>query len=261
MNRFAASAAEPAAGSGGALSLLAAETVAEWRKAWRQPAFAIPTLVLPLAFYALFGIVLARPGGGNAAYLMATYGVFASLGPALFAFGAGIASERESGQLALKQVSPLPVPVVLGAKLLTCLGFTALVVLALYALAAWGGGVVLPREAWVALALVHALGALPLGLLGLVVGLSFGSSAAMGVTNLLFLALAVLGGLWIPVFLFPDWMQVLSVMLPTFHLAELALATTGRNIAGSALGHFGAIAGFTLVFAAAVALAWRRAFR
>ncbi len=243
------------------LALLWAETGAEWRKAWRQPAFAIPTLVLPLAFYALFGIVLARPGGGNAAYLMATYGVFASLGPALFAFGAGIAHERETGQLALKQVSPLPVPVYLGAKLLTCLGFTGLVVLALYALAAWGGGVTLPREAWVSLALVHLLAAVPMGLLGLVVGLSFGGSAAMGVTNLLFLALAVLGGLWIPVFLFPGWMQGLSQLMPSYHLAELALATSGRDITGSALGHGAAALGFTLAFAGAVALVWRRAHR
>lgn len=242
-------------------ALLWAETAAEWRKAWRQPAFAIPTLVLPLAFYGLFGIVLARPGGGNAAYLMATYGVFASLGPALFAFGAGIAHERETGQMALKQVSPLPVPVVLGAKLLTCLGFTGIVVLALYALAAWGGGVALPREAWLALALVHALAAVPLGLLGLAVGLSFRSSAAMGVTNLLFMALAVLGGLWIPVFLFPGWMQAIALAMPTFHLAELALAGTGRAIAGSVATHAAAVAGFTLAFAAAVALAWRRAHR
>lgn len=243
------------------LSLLMAETGAEWRKAWRQPAFAIPTLVLPLAFYALFAIVLARPGGGNAAYLMATYGVFASLGPALFAFGAGIAHEREAGQLALKQVTPLPVPLYLGAKLLTCLGFTALVVLSLYAVAAWAGGVLLPRGTWVALALVHLLGAVPMGLLGLVVGLSFGGSAAMGVTNLLFLGLAVLGGLWIPVFLFPGWMQGLSQLMPTFHLAELALALSGRAIHGSAWGHGAAVLGFTLAFAAAVAWAWRRAHR
>jgi ABC-2 type transport system permease protein len=242
-------------------NLLLHETHAEWRKAWRQPAFAIPTLVFPLAFYALFGIVLARPGGGNAAYLMATYGVFASLGPALFAFGAGIATEREVGQLALKQVAPLPVPLYLGAKLLTCMGFTALVVLALYALAAWGGGVVLPRASWVGLALVHLLAAVPMGLLGLVIGLSFGSSAAVGVTNLAFLGLAVLGGLWIPVFLFPGWMQAFSQAMPTYHLAELALAVSGRDIAGSALGHAAATLGFTLALAAAVAWTWRRAYR
>lgn len=241
--------------------LLLAETRAEWRKAWRQPAFAIPTLALPLAFYALFGIVLARPGSGTAAYLVATYGVFAALGPALFAFGAGIAHERENGQLALKQTAPLPVPVYLGARLLTCIGFTGLVALGLYALAAWGGGVALPRGQWLALALVHLLSAVPIGLLGLAIGLSFGGSAAMGVTNLVFLALAVLGGLWIPVFLFPGWMQALAQALPTLHLAELALAASGRAIAGHPAVHAVVALGYGLLFALAVAWTWRRAHR
>lgn len=243
------------------LALLARETRAEILKAARTPAFAIPTLVLPLAFYALFGIALARPGSGNAGYLMATYGVFAALGPALFGFGAGIATERETGLLALKQIAPLPVPAYLGAKLLTCLAFTLVVLLALYATAAWGGGVALPRGRWLGLMGVHLAGAIPMCLLGLVVGLRFGASGAMGVTNVLFLGLAVLGGLWIPTFVFPAWMQSLSVGMPTFHLAEIALATSGRDIRGEPLVHGLVLAAFTLAFAAAVALAWRRTHR
>lgn len=249
------------ASSPSAWALLLAETRAEWLKAWRQPAFAIPTLVLPLAFYALFGILLARPGSTQGAYLVATYGVFAALGPALFAFGAGLAQEREAGMMALKQIAPLPVPVYLGAKLLTCVGFTGLVVVALYALAAWGAGVVMPRTAWLGLAALHLLGALPLGLLGLAVGLRFGGSAAMGITNLLFMALAVVGGLWIPVFLFPGWMQALSLAMPTHHLAELALAVTGRDIVRAPGLHVAAVAGFTLLGALGAAWAWRRAQR
>lgn len=243
------------------LALLARETRAEITKAARTPAFAVPTLVLPLAFYALFGIALARPGSGNAAYLMATYGVFAALGPALFGFGAGIASERETGLLALKQIAPLPVPAYLGAKLLTCLACTFVVLIALYAIAAWGGGVALPRARWLGLMGVHLAGAIPLCLLGLVVGLRFGASGAMGVTNLLFLGLAVLGGLWMPTFVFPAWMQSLAVGTPTFHLAEIVLATSGRDIRGEPLAHGLVLAAFTLAFAAAVALAWRRAHR
>jgi ABC-2 type transport system permease protein len=242
-------------------SLLLSECAAELRKAARTPAFAVPTLVLPIAFYALFGIALARPGSGNASYLMATYGVFAMLGPALFGFGAGVAAERENGQLALKRVAPLPLPAYLGAKLLTCLGFSLVVLVVLYALAAWGGGVALPRWRWAALLLVHLAGAVPTCLLGLTVGLRLGSSGAMGVTNLLFLALAVLGGLWIPVYLFPDWMQGMALVTPTFHLAGLALMVSGRTTAGQPLAHILALAAFTVLFAATASRAWRRAQR
>jgi ABC-2 type transport system permease protein len=242
-----------------AFGLLLRETVAEFRKAVRTPAFAIPTLVLPLAFYALFGLVLARPGSGNAGYLMATYGVFAMLGPALFGFGAGVAAERENGQLALKRVAPLPLPAYLGAKLLTCLGFSLVVLVALYALAAWGGGVALPRRSWAGLLLIHLAGAVPTCLLGLTVGLRLGSSGAMGVTNLLFLLLAVLGGLWIPVYVFPQWMQGLALATPTYHLAGLALLASGRTTTGQPLVHLLALAAFTALFAATAGMAWRSA--
>jgi len=33
--------------------------------------------------------------------------------------------------------------------------------------------------------------------------------------------LAVLGGLWMPVSLFPDWMQVIGKCLPSYQLMEL----------------------------------------
>jgi ABC-2 type transport system permease protein len=241
------------------LTLLLRESAAELRKAARTPAFAIPTLVLPVAFYALFGLVLARPGSGNAGYLMATYGVFAMLGPALFGFGAGVAAERENGQLALKRVAPLPLTAYLGAKLLTCLGFSLVVLVVLYALAAWVGDVALPSSRWTALLLVHLAGAVPTCLLGLTVGLRLGSSGAMGVTNLLFLALAVLGGLWIPIYVFPQWMQGLALATPTFHLAGLALLVSGRTTTGQPFMHVLALAAFTALFAVTAILAWRRA--
>jgi ABC-2 type transport system permease protein len=238
-------------------ALVVAEIRAELLKAARTPAFTIPTLALPVAFYWLFGILLPQPGSGNAGYLLATFGVFAGLGPALFGFGAGVAEERATGVLALKQVSPLPPAVFIVAKLACALVFTAIVLVALYGLAAAAGGVALERERWFLLTAVHLVGVVPFGLLGLCIGLTLGSSAAMGVTNLVFLVLAVLGGLWIPIFLFPDWMQAIGTVLPTYHLAELALTAAGRvpepDPALSAL----ALLAFAFVCAAFSRAAWR----
>lgn len=242
-------------------ALLAAEARAELLKAWRQPAYVIPTLTLPLAFYALFGIVLAPPGSGNAGYLLATFGVFAGLGPSLFGFGAAVADERARGILSLKQVSPLPVGVFLGAKLVTALAFTLLVLVGLYALAALWGGVALPRGAWLALAAIHLASVVPFCLMGLCIGLLLPSSAAMGVTNLVFMALAVLGGLWIPIMLFPQWMQAIGGALPTYHVAALALAAAGRNPSVQPLLHVTVLAVTAAVFAAIAWRAWRAAGR
>ena len=239
------------------LALLAAEARAELQKAWRQPAYVIPTLTLPLAFYALFGIALARPGSGNAGYLLATYGVFAGLGPALFGFGAAVADERARGILALKQVSPLPAGVFLAAKLATAFAFTVLVLIGLYTLAAAWGSVALPRGAWLTLAAIHLASVLPFCLLGLCIGLALSSSAAMGVTNLVFMLLAVLGGLWMPITFFPGWMQAIGGTLPTYHVAALALQATGRTAGSVWWLH----AGVLLAYVAAFGLIARRTWR
>lgn len=241
------------------LPLLARECSAEVTKAWRQPSFAVPTLVLPLAFYALFGVVLSRPGEGNAGYLLSTYGVFAALGPSLFGFGAGLAAERDAGTLALKQVSPLPGWVYLGARLGTCLLFTLLVLMALYALAGFAGGVAMERSQWLRLLLVHLASVVPFCLLGLCVGLSVASSGAMALTNILFMVLAVVGGLWFPLFLMPRLMQAAAQLLPSTHLAALALAATGREVEGSALSHLAPVLAFSAACAAVAFRRWRRA--
>ncbi len=234
------------------------EARAELVRSFRMPEFALPTLLLPLAFYALFGVVLARPGSGTAGYLLATYGVFAAMGPALFGFGAGVGYEREHGVLALKQISPLPAGAYLFAKLAATFVFATIVLFLLYAIAAWAGGVALPRAAWLALFALHLACVLPFGLLGLGVGLTLKGGGAVAVSNLLFLVLAVLGGLWVPTFLFPDVMKALATLLPSWHLAEIALAIVGRAELADVPLHAAAVAAFTIACGLYAAWAWRR---
>ncbi len=90
------------------ISAVGAETGAGILQAVRSPEFVLPTLALPVAFYLLFGVVLSPGGGDRAAYLLATYGIFAVMGPAIFGFGAGVANERERGWLNIRRVSPAP---------------------------------------------------------------------------------------------------------------------------------------------------------
>ena len=45
---------------------------------------------------------------GTATYALATFGVFAAIGPSLFGFGVGVADERAANLIELKRVSPLP---------------------------------------------------------------------------------------------------------------------------------------------------------
>lgn len=236
---------------------LTLEAGAELLTALRSPEFIIPTLFFPVAFYTMFAVVLPS-NTDSAAYLLATYGVFAVMGPAIFGFGVAVASEREKGWLELKRAAPTPAFSFVAAKVLSTLIFASLAVALVYIIAGFAADVRLPRATWAMLLLVHILATLPFILIGLSIGFSFKSNASVAIANLLFMGLAILGGLWIPVFLFPESLQAVSKFLPTYHLGEIALAVSGAPGERDIAWHVTVISGMTVALAALTVYRWRR---
>ncbi len=61
--------------------IYAAEARSEFTKLVRLPAYVLPTIAFPVAFYVFFGIVLPQRHDGEAArYLLATFGAFGTIG-------------------------------------------------------------------------------------------------------------------------------------------------------------------------------------
>ena len=239
-----------------ALNTLRLETGAEILKALRAPEFVLPTLLFPVAFYALFGVVLAG-GSNNASYLLATYGVFAAMGPAIFGFGVAVANERAMGWLSLKRAMPAPPFAYILAKVFTTLLFVSIAVALIYIVAGFVGGVELERKVWAMLLMTHILASIPFILIGLLIGFAFKANSAIAFANLAFMGLAVLGGLWIPVMVFPDVMQALAKWLPSYHLGEIALHVSGAPGERDLRPHLAIVANMTLVLTAAVFFVWR----
>jgi len=233
------------------------ETGAEILKVARAPEFIVPTLAFPVAFYSLFGVVLSGGGTGRAAYLLATYGVFAVMGAAIFGFGVGVANERERGWLDLKRAAPAPAVSYILAKVLATFIFASLAVALVHAVAGFAAGVALPRATWAALLGVHILSTLPFVLIGLTIGLSLKANGAVAVANLLFLLLAVLGGLWIPISSFPAFMQSFAQFLPSFHLAEIALYVSGAPGNRHLFTHLAVVTVLTVTLLSITLYAWR----
>ena len=235
----------------------------------REPMFAIPTLTFPLIFYLFFGVIMGTRGVSLAVptYVLVTYGVFGVLGPALFGFGAGLANERDTGVLLLKQTTPMPAGAYLFAKVMAALIFGAIVVAALFLMAAHAAGVALYRWQWFALAGVLLAGVIPFCALGLAIGAWARGRSAVAVVNLVFLPMAMLSGLWLPIYMFPDVMQDIALALPAYHHAQLALkviAVEGRAlIIGFAGGAIQQIAANRLLLknASAVGAIWGGFFR
>lgn len=229
----------------------------EFLRLLRTPSFSLPTLLFPALFYLLFGVLLGAWQGGDVAarYFLATYGVFGVMGVALFGFGVSVALDRERGLLALKRALPMPPAAYLLAKTAMAMIFAAVVSVLLALIAAGLAGVSLSPWQWAALWLVNVLGVLPFAALGLWLGCLVGGEGAPAVINLVYLPMAFLSGLWLPLSMLPAVLSQLAQLWPAYHLAQIALRVVGKDAGQPLILHLAVLALVTVVFGL---LAWRR---
>lgn len=242
-----------------ALRMAALETRYAFVSLLRQPHFSMGTVGFPVMFYLLFGLSFGSGGRVKASeYLLVGYAIFGVVTAALFAFGAGVSTERASGWMRLKQAAPLPAAVYLTAKVVTCMLFGLLILALLAALGIALGGVRFPAAAWARLAAVTAFGCIPFCLFGLALGLRIPATGAPGIVNLINLPLAFAGGLWLPYEMLPRMLQAVTPFVPQHHLGRLALSVTGI-VQEPVAGHIGALALFAGLAGVGAAAAYRRA--
>ena len=200
----------------------------EFLRLWRSPSFSLPVLLFPPLFYLLFGEIF----GGNrspeaARYLLAGYSVFGIMGVALFGFGVTVAVDREQGLLVLKRAQPMPPGAYLLAKVAMAMLFSAIVLVLLSVLAATVAGVRLPPLQWLGLVATCLLGVLPFSALGLWLGTLVGGRGAPALINLVYLPMAFLSGLFIPLSMLPGALKSIAPLWPSYHLARLAQLQVG----------------------------------
>lgn len=226
--------------------------------ALRTPQFLIPSVALPIAFYALFGVGLAKGNREMSQWLLATYAIFAAIGPSLFGFGVYVATERETRQLALKRTSPMPVGAYVFGKLAGALATATLALAGIAAVAHYAAHVDLPAWRWAAVLGLGAASTAPLALIGLNLGLRLGTQGATAAANVLFMTFSALGGLWIPLSQMPAWMTQLAWTLPSYHLGQLALMLAGSAPPSEVAAHIAIVLAIALAAAVGAWAGWRR---
>ncbi len=235
------------AGSRSPLASYLLEAKFEFLRVLRTPAFAAPTLLFPPLFYLLFGILLNRGNAQAAHYLFATYSVFGVMAPSLFGFGVGVAIERERGWLALKRVAPMPPGGYLLSKMLMAMLFAVIIYAILATMAVTLGGVRLAFGQWLMVGVIAVLGVMPFCALGLMIGARANANAAPAFVNLIYLPMAFLSGLWMPLTMLPHVVAQLAPLWPAYHLAQFALMAVGLVPVANVGVHLAWLLGFTLV--------------
>lgn len=220
----------------------------EFIRLWRTPAFSLPVLLFPAMFYLLFGVLMSRGNAHAATFLLANYGVFGVMGVALFGFGVVVAEDREQGLLTLKRALPMPRGAYLVAKMSMAALFAAIMSLLLMLLAAAFAGVSLAPLQWLALFAINVIGVLPFAAIGLWLGAHFSGSAAVAVINMVYLPMAFLSGLWMPLSMLPGVFTTLAPLWPAWHLSQTALKVIGADAGWPLALHVGILFAVTTVF-------------
>ena len=223
----------------------------EFLKNLRLRMYTASVLSFPIMFYVLFGLVLnskqAIGGTGIPTYLIATYGTFGVMGASLFGTAAGLSADRGLGWLQVKRASPMPPFAYFAAKVVTSMIFSAIIVLALFSLGLTLGDVRMPVADFARLMGTLVAGSLPFSAMGLALGYFTGPNSAPPTINLIYLPMSFCSGLWVPFIFLPKVVQQIALVLPPYHLSQLALGVVGAGAHQSSATHWEVLAAFTMI--------------
>ncbi|WP_241973663.1 ABC transporter permease [Aliidiomarina shirensis] len=147
------------------------------------------------------------------------------------------------------------------AKFFSSLVFASVIGLMLFIIAAVFADVQLYLWQWATLLVVLLLGTLPFALIGLLLGLCLSDKAAPALVNLIYLPMAFLSGLWIPIQFLPDPVGAIAYALPAYHYSQLAHAVIGTSQGESLWGHTLFLIAFCALMIAAVYWRYQRLSR
>jgi ABC-2 type transport system permease protein len=223
----------------------------------RIPIAVIGTTLFPtlsLLFFIVPQPFAEDPAAATAA--TAQLAVFAVMSVSLFNYGVGVAEERALPWDAYTRTLPAGSSPRLVGRLLNGLAFVILGLVPLVLIAWLLTAATLPpsRLALTAAALLAA--GLPLFALGISIGYSLSTKAALAVAQLLLLPLAFGGGLFLPPETFPGWLNAISTWLPTRAGRDLVVtATTGVELPATTVF---VLVGWTLLTGSLAVWAYRR---
>ncbi|WP_329179379.1 ABC transporter permease [Streptomyces sp. NBC_01477] len=234
----------------------------EVRRTLRDTGFMIVGVATPLLMYLLF----TNLGGGDSSQDKMDYARFSMIGMAAYgalgaalALGPGVAEDKARGWLRQLRVTPLsPLQVVLGRALTA--GVTVLpAIVTVFTAGALVNGVRLAVWQWAAAAGLLWLGTIPFTLLGLGNGYGLTAQTTGVVSMVSMMGLSVIGGLWIPVDVFPRWLAAISRWTPTNRFGDLGWSVLDHRAPGP--GTVGVLGLWLAIFAGYAVLSYRRSAR
>ncbi|CAM5268961.1 ABC transporter [Streptomyces spiroverticillatus] len=201
----------------------------EIRRTLRNKKFMFFSVIYPSA---LFLMIAGTQGNAKVPgsdltmplFVMVAMASFGALTSVLMGNSERIAKEREKGWVRQLRLTRLPGRGYVLAKIAGSAVVTLPAIVIVFVVAAAAKGVRLDAWQWIALTAVIWAGSVVFAALGVALGYIASGDAVRPVTMIVYFGLSILGGLWMPATLYPQWLQNIAEWLPTHAYAALGQA-------------------------------------
>ena len=242
----------------------------------RDPRYLALALGGPIGFYLLFATLFggqATTAGQTATgdqattpiasgrlpptvEIMVAMAAYGAMWAVISATGPRIAQERENGWFGQLRAMPIRAYQVLIAKVTASMALALPALVLVCATAAIVKGVRLGAGQWLAMLGVMWVGSLPFAAIGLAIGYGIAADSSFALSYGIYMAMAAVGGLYVPPSVMPAGMRTAAEALPSYQLADL-----GWRIAGGGVPRLGGVAvllAWTIGASALAVLGYRR---
>lgn len=177
---------------------------------------------MPLAFYLLFsGIYQAEMPYSYRVFMMISMTASSLLSFNVFALPYNLTADKHNNWRRFLHHSPVSV---VQYYLVKALRFVLLYSLAIGVVFSFGGlvrQITLPVGDYFMVILILLVGMIPFSFIGALISYLPSEETISMVGNIAFMAMSLLGGLWMPLMFFPQWMQNLAKWIPSYHLMQI----------------------------------------
>ncbi|WP_019913986.1 ABC transporter permease [Paenibacillus sp. HW567] len=205
------------------MRLIAMQCKAEMLRVIRNPYYVLWSLLMPIMFYFIFTKVVNtgsdNPSNWQAHYLM-SMATFSVMGSAIMTLGIRLVQERTQGWNTFIRITPLPSSVYFAGKMFGQSIMHLFSVICIFVAGYLMNGVSLSFGQWTLSGLWILAGSLPFLALGTLIGFMKRVDTASGVSNILYMGLAVAGGMWMPLEILPKLMQEIGRWLPSYNYGD-----------------------------------------
>lgn len=216
----------------------------------RNPMLVVATLLMPIMFFAIFGIPKAKEYFGQISigqYILVSYSAYSLMTLCIVSFGNGIANERGMGWHRLIRVAPVPFVYLFIAKAFAAVLLGLISILGLTLFVGLVGGVTLAPLLAATIYAKLLLGMLTFIALGLAIGYQCSPSSAPAISNIIFLAMSFTSGMFVPLQTAPKFLQDIAEYVPAYHFAQLGWLSLNQNPTPQGI-HWLWLAGYMVLF-------------